>query len=313
MRSVLVGFFVGMVALMIGLVSAFAWTEKQVASADLHGTLMLPDGEGPVPAVLMLAGSGPVDRDGNLPGFTNNSLILLAQGLAARGIASLRIDKRGIAASRAAGPNEADLRFDDYVRDAVAWLAVLRAEPRAGKLFLLGHSEGALVATLAAQRVDVAGLVLLAGAGEPAGDAVARQLADGHAPAAVQEASKRIAARLAAGEMVQDVPLQLAPLYRPSVQAYVASWFALDPVRELGRTTCPVLIVQGTTDLQVGVTDAHKLQAARADAKLVLIEGMNHVLKDAPAERTANLQTYGAPALPLAAALVPAIADFIGR
>jgi pimeloyl-ACP methyl ester carboxylesterase len=291
--------------------SAFAWTERNVAVGGLHGTLTLPQGAGAAPAALILAGSGPVDRDGNVPGASSDSLKLLARGLADRGIASLRIDKRGIGASAAAATREEDLRFDVYVTDAVAWLTFLKTEPSVSRIVVIGHSEGGLVATLAAQRVEVAALILLAGAGEPADRIIARQLAAAGVPQSLQAESKRISDSLLQAKAVADVPPELAALYRPNVQNYLMSWLPLDPAAELGRVSRPVLIVQGTTDLQITAADAQKLAAARSGAKLVLIEGMNHVLKDAPSERRANLLTYVTPDLPLAPALVPAVADFI--
>ena len=298
--------------------TARAWTEREVAAeagsaAALHGTLTLPDGAAPVPGVLLLAGSGPVNRNGNLPGAWNDSLKLLAHALADRGVASLRADKRGIGASRAAGLREEDLRFGTYVADAVAWLAVLRAEPHVSRVSLLGHSEGALVATLAAQRAEVAGLVLVAGAGEPAGRVIERQLAAAGVPGALQDTSRRIVAALKAGRTVADVPAELTPLFRPSVQPYLASWLPLDPAAELARVRVPVLVIQGTTDLQVGAGDARRLAAARQGTELVLIEGMNHVLKQAPPERAANLATYTDPGLPLAPGLADTIGAFLER
>src|SRR5581483_6442935 len=187
-------------------VSALAFTEQDLTNGTLHGTLTLPDGDAAVPAVLILPGSGPVDRNGNLPGMQNDSLKLLAEGLAAQGIASLRIDKRGIGASRNGAVDERTLRFETYVTDATVWLSLLQAQPRAARVFLLGHSEGALVATLVAERAKVSGLVLMAGAGAPAAEIIARQLADSGAPPELQAASKGIAATLLRGETVANIP-----------------------------------------------------------------------------------------------------------
>lgn len=132
------------------------------------------------------------------------------------------------------------------------------------------------------------------------------------APRQLQEASRGIANELAQGRAVAAFPPELAGLYRPSVQGYMMSWLPLDPAAELSRVAAPVLIVQGTTDLQVDVTDPRLLAAAQPRARLRLIEGMNHVLRTAPADPIANLRTYSQAEQPLAAELVPAIADFIG-
>ena len=94
----------------------------QTLPGGIHGTQLRPSNDAPVPVVLLIAGSGPTDRNGNVAGLPgpNDSLKMLAEGLAANGIASVRYDKRGIAASSSAGPKEADLRFDTYVADAAA-------------------------------------------------------------------------------------------------------------------------------------------------------------------------------------------------
>ncbi len=206
-----------------------------------------------------------------------------------------------------------DLRFNTYVDDALAWVDVLRAEPLVSRLFLLGHSEGALVATLAAQRTKTAGLILIAGAGEPAGKIIERQLAAAKVPMSLQDALRRIVTALEAGQTVADVPPELAPLFRPSVQPYLSSWLPLDPAAELARVQAPVLIIQGTTDLQVTVADARRLAGARPEAELVFVEGMNHVLKKAPPERAANLAAYADPNLPLSPDLVSSVEAFLNR
>ncbi|MBN9353052.1 MAG: alpha/beta fold hydrolase [Hyphomicrobium denitrificans] len=300
----------GVAMSVLPMASAGAWMERDVNRSGLYGTLVLPEGPNPVRAVLILSGSGPTDRNGNNPAGANDSLKLVAHGLAAEGIASLRVDKRGIAASAGAGLREDDLRIETYVTDAVAWLDFLRGELPQSRVLLLGHSEGALIATLAARRTDVAGLVLVAGAGESADRIIARQLAAGGAPDQLQAVSKRIAESLRKGQPVADVPTELLALYRPSVQNYLMSWLPLDPAAELARLTAPALIVQGTHDLQIRVEDAQRL-AAGPNSKFVLIEAMNHVLREAPKERAANLAIYGAFDKPLAPELVPAIASFI--
>jgi pimeloyl-ACP methyl ester carboxylesterase len=279
--------------------------------APLAGTLLMPAGEGVVPAVLIWGGSGPVDRNGNMPGMLNDSLRKLAEGLESCGIASLRTDKRGIGLSAAAGLQEEDLRLETYVQDARSWATVLRSQPRIGSVSLIGHSEGALVASMAAQRGGIARLVLLAGPGRRLSNLLRAQLEDiGMAPVLRRRAEETIEA-LEHGQTVPFPPAGLAALFRESVQPYLISEFARDPVSELAKTTIPALVVQGTTDLQVSVADAERLAQARPGVTLDVIEGMNHVLRAAPAERVTNLGTYTAPELPLMPGLVQRVCRFL--
>ena len=279
--------------------------------APLRGTLSMPAGEGRVPGVLLVAGSGPTDRNGNQPGLLNDSFRHLAEGLAGCGVASLRTDKRGIAESADAGVEEGELTVETYVQDAVSWLEWLAAQPRISRIGAIGHSEGALVASMAAGRVPLSRLVLVAGAGRRAATILREQLAGlGMAPVLRTRAEETIE-ELERGETVDLPPKGLAALFRPSVQPYLISWFRLDPVAELARTRVPTLVVQGTTDLQVGVTDARLLAAARPGVTLEIVDGMNHVLREAPAERQANLATYTSPEVPLMPGLVERVCGFV--
>jgi pimeloyl-ACP methyl ester carboxylesterase len=291
------------------------WSEREVTIdgelAPLYGTLTMPAGNGPVDGALILSGSGPTDRNGNFPEGHNNSLLLIARGLAEKGIASLRIDKRGVMASAHAAPKEEELRAETYVDDAVAWLALLEAEPRIRRLFVIGHSEGALVATLAVQRHPVAGLVLIAAGGRPAATILREQLAAGNMEPALRERSEEILVKLERGETDPDIPGQLDALFRPSVQPYLISWFKYDPAAELARTSMPVLSINGTHDLQIRQADANALAAARPDARQLTIAEMNHVLKLSPADRAENIRLYSDPDAPLAPDLMPAIVEFL--
>ena len=274
---------------------------EPVGTADgLNGTLLLPEAAPPYDCVLLLPGSGPVDRDGNAPALSTDCLRLLAEGLAARGIASLRADKRGVGES-SDGIREQDIRLETYVADALTWLRELRARPGFGRLFILGHSEGALVGTLATQRAAVHGLIVVNGAGVPLGQVLRRQLGE----AGVLDQAEPALLALERGETAPTPP-GLEALFRPSVQPYLISWMAYDPAAELARVTTPVLVVSGTADLQVPQQDALRLAAARPDARLVLIKGMNHVLKMV-SDHTANLATYGDPTFPIAKELIEAV------
>lgn len=280
--------------------------------APLYGTLLAPEGQARA-AVLILPGSGPTDRDGNNPmGVAAATYRRLAEGLAAQGIATVRFDKRGIGQSAAAAPSEADFTFRDNISDARLWIDETLARTGFACVWLAGHSEGALVALATASNDDpkICGLILLSGAGRKAGVVLREQLAAAPLPPDLRTAAETALSELEAGRTT-DAPPQLAALFRPSVQPYMISWLALDPAALIGDHDGPVMIGQGSTDLQTTLTDAQALKAAQPNARLVLWDGVNHVLKTAPADRAGNLATYGDPTLPLAPRVVDDIAGFI--
>jgi len=284
-----------------------------VSAEPVVGTLTLPAGTDDVPGVLIVPGSGLVDRDGNFPGGRNDHLKLLAHGLAARGIATLRIDKRGVGASRPVAPHEDHLDIWLYIADADRWLDRLRAEPRVAHVFILGHSEGALIATIAAQRVHPNGLILLAGIGTKAGATIRRQLDESGMAAPLRASAERILSALERRETVAEVEPELAALFRPSVQPYLLSWLPIDPAAELAAVETPTLVVQGTTDIQVTLEDARLLAASRPGIESKTIDGMNHILKAAPANRAANIASYNDRSLPIVPELIPILVNFITR
>jgi pimeloyl-ACP methyl ester carboxylesterase len=283
---------------------------SDVTAGAIHGTLLLPaDMSKPVPVVLLIAGSGPTDRDGNNPAMHNDALKMLATDFAMNGIASLRYDKRGIGQSAEGMTKESDLRFDNYVDDAVAWCNQLH-QARFSGVVIAGHSEGSLIGMIAAKKCGAAGFISLEGAGFPAADILRTQLKT-KLPEDLAAKSEAILKSLEAGKTVDDTPPQLAMLYRPSVQPYLISWFKYDPAKEIAALKIPVLIVQGTTDIQVTVDDAKRLAAANPRAKLVIIEGMNHILKMVSGDLKTQLPSYNDPKLQVSEKLTPALVQFV--
>lgn len=282
-------------------------------NGDIHGKLLLPPGMKSFPVVLLIAGSGPTDMDGNsaIGQMTNNSLRYLAEDLAKQGIASLRFDKRGIASSASAGKREADLRFEDYVNDVKGWIDYLKKDSRFTGITVIGHSEGSLIGMLACRNnPKVKAFVSLAGAGRPAYEIIEKQLSS--QPESVRNIVAAINDSLRQGKLVANVPFGMEALFRQSVQPYMISWYKYNPQQIIRELTIPSLIVQGKTDIQVLVEDAELLKKASPSAKLLLIEKMNHVLKDCDTtDPQKQMAVYTNPSLPVNAVLLSSLGTFI--
>lgn len=297
----------------IAATAAMLAASTPIQAGTLAGTVTKPDGRSAA-TVLVLPGSGPTDRDGNNPlGVKSASYRLLAEDLAKRGVATVRIDKRGLFGSVGAGdPNKVTIA--DYVADTGAWIASARKATGARCIWLLGHSEGGLIALASAKLPDVCGLVLVATAGRPLGTVIRDQLRSNPANAPILPQAEAALASLEGGKAVSVDgmhPALAQGLFNPKVQPYLIDVFRYDPARLAAAYQGPMLIVQGTTDLQVGVGDAEALAKAQPKAKLVKIDGMSHVLKVAPLDRAANLAVMQDEAAPLAPGLVDSIADFV--
>ena len=287
--------------------------ELAITGGTLKGTLFTPNDVNRPAVVLIIAGSGPTDRDGNSPLLAgkNNSLLQLADSLAARGIASLRYDKRGVAKSQIKGFKEEQMLFTDGVSDAQGWVQWLR-EKGFRKIYIAGHSEGSLVGLIAAQSEKIKGFISIAGVGRPIDLVLREQLAAGAGPDSLKLLANRYLDTLMSGQRIAKPNPLLFSLFRPSVQPYMISWLRYDPQQLIRSLALPVLIMQGTNDMQVKETDAQLLAASKPEAKLVIVEQMNHVLKkiDSPVP-AANIASYSNPKLPVMIELVTAITQFV--
>jgi uncharacterized protein len=284
-------------------------------SGALQGTLSAPDGGPKAPVAIIIPGSGPTDRDGNSPlGITAGMYRLVAEALAAKGVSTIRIDKRGMFGSSAAAADADNVRMTDYAADVRAWGQEAQKRTSARCAWLIGHSEGSLIALITAQQPEsICGLILVAGAGRRMGDILREQLKANPANAPLLAQALAALTEFEAGRQVDVSGMHpaLAALFRPSVQGFLIDQMSYDPAVLLARYTGPVLVLQGTTDLQVSMQDAQRLAGARPGVTVVALEGVNHVLKIAPADPAANFATYGNSALPIAPSLVEAIMSFL--
>ena len=292
----------------------FITEEKTLTTStgDLAGTLIIPSKGKIFKLVVIQAGSGATDRNGNSGNALKaNCYRLIAEDLSKRNIATLLTDKRGIAKSTRALKSEANLRFDDYADDLASWISFIKKDKRISKIFIAGHSEGSLVGMLAAQKEKVNGYISIAGAGESIDKIITWQYAQQLPKAAVVVDS--LFTRMKNKQKIDTVPPYLLSIFRPSVQPYILSWMLHDPCVEIKKLTIPILILQGTTDIQVEVKEAEMLKACKPTAMLKIITGMNHILKEAPSDRNKNIATYTNETLPIMPGLVDLISEFINK
>ncbi len=304
------------VVLTISVFSTYASTLETIVSVktetgELEGTLLTSEINSKNHVALIIAGSGPTDRNGNNAQFTNDSLKMLALALAKDGISSLRYDKRGVGKSKDAGLNESELRFENYINDAKSLVDYLDSQLGFKNIIVIGHSEGSLVGMVASQQKNVAKFVSIAGTGQPIDQTIREQLKN--QPPVVIEQSTPILDKLLEGKTVDNVPPFLNSLFRPSIQPYMISWFKYNPQKEIAKLNKPVMIIQGTNDIQVSIDDADKLASANKKAKKVIIEKMNHIFKEAPLDIQDNFKTYNQPELPIKSELVQAISHFVNH
>ena len=279
----------------------------------LGATLTMPRGAtGRVPVAVIIAGSGPTDRNGNsLLGIRPNSYAQLAWRLAERGIATLRYDKRGMPGTQGTF-DITQMTLEDFAADARVAAESLARDPRFSRVVLLGHSEGASLALIAArQGAPVAGVVHVSGLGRPLGEVIREQLSRQFDSATLVRYDTAMKYYLR-GDQPTDVPQQMALLFVPVNRTYMRSMSAFDPPAAIRAVRQPVLLVQGETDLQATVADAERLHGARPDARLVLIPEVNHVLKrTTESTPQGQMVTYQDPGIPIVTSAVQAIADWI--
>ncbi|WP_299767217.1 alpha/beta fold hydrolase [uncultured Dokdonia sp.] len=277
----------------------------------VYGTLLQPK-EGADNLIIIIPGSGPTDRNGNQQLTRNNSLRILAEKLAASGIATFRYDKRVLTLLKKGALQEEKLRFDDFVEDAVATVNYFSSRNRYTNIYIIGHSQGSLVGMIAAQQSKISGYISLAGPGQTIDQTILSQIAL-QMPDLKDKAQEAFTQLKENGKVKKYSPA-LSSIFRPETQPFMASWMKYDPKVEIQKLQIPVLIVNGTNDIQVDTNEAKSLAKAKSDASLILIENMNHVLRIIEGtDALENTKSYNEPRRPISEELINVIKDFITK
>ncbi len=274
----------------------------------IYGTLLTP--ETPTKRLaIIIPGSGPTDRDGNQQMMRNNSLKLLAESLRDRGIASFRYDKRILALLKMNALQEEELNFDLFVDDAVAVVNYFKKQGRFDHITIIGHSQGSLVGMLAAQKTAIDAFISLSGPGQSIDQTIINQIGL-QMPDLKEKAIEAFQALKSDGNVTSYSPA-LSSIFRPSVQPFMASWMQYDPKKEIGNLDIPVMIIDGTSDLQVSQEEAELLLIGNPKATHKTIENMNHVLRIIQGDALENSKSYNLPQLPISNEVSEVIVEFI--
>lgn len=274
----------------------------------IDGSLIDPN-SGSNQLAILIGGSGPTDRDGNQNFLKTNNLKKLAQELAKNDISTFRYDKRIVKQIKmnAVDPH---ITFDDFASDAIEVINYFKTQQKFENIYIIGHSQGSLIGMLAAQQ-NVAGLISVAGAGQ-AIDAVVIEQVEKTAPMFSEE-TKRVFDVLRSGKTTTDYPPALASIFDSSVQEFMMSWMKHDPVEIIKKLDVPILIINGTKDLQVSVAEAELLHEASATSELKVIENMNHVLFIIHGDDQENAKSYNDPNGKVSEELIKEIVAFIKK
>lgn len=284
-------------------------TEEIIINPLIKGSLSTPlQKDKKRNLIILIAGSGPTDRDGNQKGSNNNSLKYLSEELCKNDNAVFSYDKRIFAQITSGTLNETDLSFDDFITDAKEVLMFFKNKKKYNKIIIAGHSEGSLIGMIASNG-NADAFISLAGAGRTI-DLVLEDQIEKQAPSMKKEVQNYLKI-LKNGQTFELKNQSLASLFRPSVQPYMISWIKYNPQDEIKKLQIPVLIINGSKDLQVKTTEAELLKQAKPDAKIEIIDNMNHIFKEIKGDEKENMATYNNPDLPLMKELISIINLFL--
>lgn len=286
----------------------FTYITRDIAINPLiDGTLLTPNAVDSPKLAIIIAGSGPTDRDGNQNFMRNNSLKKLSESLTTAGIATFRYDKR-IVKQIARNNIDSNIKFDDFTADAISVIDYFKQSNAFSNIYIIGHSQGSLVGMIAAKdRVD--GFISIAGAGQSIDAVITEQISlmDPSLTDATNEAFKS----LKAGQLTTDYPPALTPIFKADVQPFIMSWMKYDPQKIITSLKIPVLIINGTNDLQVSTAEAELLKKAAKHSEIRIIDKMNHVLFIINGDKLVNSKSYNESSRNISEELITSISTFI--
>jgi len=278
--------------------------------ASIKGTLLTPTTIKKPNLVILIPGSGPTDRDGNNVMMKNNSVKYLSESLSKNKIATYRYDKSVLSLTQKDTTKIKNLTFNTFIEEAIEVIQYFKNSNKYNKIVVAGHSQGSLVGIIASKN-NADGFISLEGAGRPIDEILIEQI-EKQAPYLKEETAK-VLSELKKGNTVEKFNPILISLFNKTVQPFLISWIKYNPQNEIKKLSIPILIIQGTKDIQVSMEDAQLLYKANDKSKLQLIENMNHLFKEIKGDINENMASYSNPDLPVTPKLTASILNFINK
>ena len=204
-----------------------------------------------------------------------------------------------------------DFQFNFFIEDAVAILGHIKENYPDKKIIIAGHSQGSLVGMIAAQKESVDGFISLAGAGFPIDEVLKEQLKE--QPKFFKDYALKVLDSIKLGIDLDTIYPPISNIFPENLQVFLRQWMSYDPLKEINKLNIPVLLINGTHDVQVSVDNVERLASERKQFKIKVIEGMSHVLKDAPKDKEENINTYNDKSLPLNSEMIEEMLFFINK
>ena len=279
-----------------------------IVSEWIEGTLLLPkDKKTDEILTIIISDYGPTDRNGNQSFMKNNCLKQLAEALSSNKIATFRYDKR-IVKQIQTRKSSKDVTFDDLVADATDVIDYFKSRKRFKKIIVLGHGQGSLVGILASKK-NADAFISVAGTALNIGDVIIKEV-EKTAPVQLEKV-KYVIEKLKSGKRVGNYPKELEFVLNPKVQPYMISWMKYNPKEEIKNLDIPILVTNGTKDLQVGNDEGLQLKNASQNVKFVEIKNMNHMLFEIEGNDLENSKSYNESYRKVSQILIDNIIDFI--
>ena len=265
--------------------------------------------------VIIIPGSGPTDRDGNQNFLKNNSLKFLAQDITENGIATFRYDKRALTMLKKGASTNAigEITFDDFVKDAKKVINYFNTRKQFKNIYIIGHSQGALVGMLACSE-KVSGMISLSGLARTIDVMIMDQLKGMGVQKSMLDEAQKSFNILKEGKIDKNFNVNLANIFNLEVQPFMMNWMQYNPREVIAKLEIPTLIINGDKDIQVPITEGESLKEHNENAKLVIIKNMNHVLKTIESDNAQeNMKLYNMPEVKNTSELITSILDFIKK